>query len=89
MTGPSDRQWSAPAGVQRDQSQGTYCDTCSACYIPLHMMDGNIAVVACADINSSYGIFSPHDMMCGSFSTCPSRGCWTGRLARRRGDRTI
>ena len=27
MTGPSDRQWSAPAGVQRDQSQGTYCDT--------------------------------------------------------------
>ena len=41
---------------------------CSACYIPLHMMDGSIAVVACADITSSYGI-SPHDMMCGSYST--------------------
>ena len=89
MTGPSDRQWSAQLGSSVTSRKVLTVIPCSACYIPLHMMDGNIAVVACADINSSYGIFSPHDMMCGSFSTCPSRGCWTGRLARSRGDRTI
>ena len=34
------------------------------------MIDGSIAVVACADMTSSYGI-SPHGVMCGSFSYVP------------------
>ena len=54
VTGPSDRQWSALAGVQRDQSQGTYCETLQRLlHTCMYMMNGNIAVVACANINCS------------------------------------
>ena len=38
MTGPSDRQWSAPAGSSATSRKVLTVIPCSACYIPLHMM---------------------------------------------------